>query len=551
MSFADLLSKIFRRDKKPKPDLAAARAQDAEFARTMDEGRVDSYRGAVSTPIPEDFRAPYTAPQIMRPGDLPPMSPMSAEAAPPKPKSSAIQRGISGLLGFVPKGGTQGDAADGFANIGRALMGFDSVQQMESDYNQSIAPEKLRRALETGDVEAIKRLDPETAAQVQGVDETTYTGDRQRQLDEAIAAGDIEAMRRFDPTKADELENTRNVERLGRARMLAAAVGEISGGDPEKAAAALQALTSEQQNLLTPQEMMAFEQGGVPALEAMLGAEEEEQILNLGGGSIYDTKTKEFKTAPRTPQELSELDRAEIELRRAQARNLDRQNLPGQTGKGGTAEDKEGFTASLNNLAETAVELAAAGAIGSGGEGSRNPYWAALVGAPGTEKGPNWIQGVAQLFGAEWANKFSAREAQVASAVRGFSKAAGIASTSMNSNFELRSVQETLANPFSPMEDQIAATDAMSMQYGDGTRTADYLLQSGQITDEQYADIVSKTQSFGRTIQIGVAKAKAFELEQANNPDSDVAAAAEMEDGVYTDAEKEKRYQEWLESTGR
>jgi len=178
-------------------------------------GGMPSYISAMFKKKPKAASNPAPAPKPASAHDTPEakaalnaqvdalFSEQGMEPTPKESTGSAIGRGVAGFLGFVPKGGTRGDAVDGFANFGRALLGENSVQQMESDYNDSIAPEKLRRALAEGDVEAIKRLDPQTAAQVQGVDETTYTGGRQRQYDEAVARGDVDAMRRLDPAAAD------------------------------------------------------------------------------------------------------------------------------------------------------------------------------------------------------------------------------------------------------------------------------------------------------------------------------------------------------------
>lgn len=514
MSFPKYLTDIFRSNKSGKRPSASTvakiesvKAQDAEFRRAMDNDRADSYTGLVNTPIPEDFRTQYSAPQIAPKPAPPSMATAPTQAAPPKPGSSAIQRGIAGFLGFVPQGGTRGDAADGWANIGRALMGEESVQKMESDYNQSIAPEKLRRALETGDVEAIKRLDPVVAGQVQGVDETTYTGGRQRQYDEAVAAGDIDAMRRLDPAKADERDIVRR-EGVTRAARAAAAIG---GGDPAKTEAAFASFVDETPGLLSPQERSIYQQGGMPALQAMLvePASGKDRFLSVAGG-VYDMQVQDWVEQPTKP--LTEMELADLAYKRAQTSNIyseianrgaaDKETLA-------TPEQKTDFTGSLNSIADTAVRLAKAGAIGVDGKGARTPIKSAIVGAKTKEGGQTFLGSVAQLMGDETAQIFSSRETQVDFAIRQFAAAAGIKSGSLNSNFELQNVKNALGNPFAPMEDQIAAADAMSLTYGDGTRTADYLLQSGQITQKQYDTISRRTVGFEGNIQRGVAQERA------------------------------------------
>lgn len=456
------------------------------------------------------------------------------EPMPKESRASAIQRGVAGFLGFVPEGGTRGDAADGFANIGRALLGENSVQQMESDYNQSIAPEKLRRALEEGDVEAIKRLDPATASQVQGVDDSTYKSGRQRQFDDAVARGDTEAMRRLDPEAADVRDTARREAALRAAR----AARQIGAQDPARGAAALRQFAAEAPNLFSAQELQAYEQGGSEALEAMLTGESntgKDRFLSVGGG-IYDMMNETWVEPQKV--ELTEKELLELDLLRARIGATNRSNQPKADAAGGTAgttEAKSGFTGSLNNIADTAVKLAGMGAIGVDGQGARSPLKSAIVGAKNKDGNRGLIGSIAALAGDDTAELFNARETQVDFALRQFAAAAGIKSGSLNSNFELQNVKNALGDPFAPMEAQIAAADAMSLTYGDGTRTADYLLSSGKITQRQYADIVSRTQGFTGNIQRGVA------AEQGGGADTESGSG-------FTDAEKEARYQAWKRS---
>ena len=410
MSFPKYLTDIFRSNKSGKRPSASTvakiesvKAQDAEFRRAMDNDRADSYTGLVNTPIPEDFRTQYSASQIAPKPTPPSMAPMPTQAAPPKPGSSAIQRGIAGFLGFVPQGGTRGDAADGWANIGRALMGEESVQKMESDYNQSIAPEKLRRALETGDVEAIKRLDPVVAGQVQGVDETTYTGGRQRQYDEAVAAGDIDAMRRLDPAKADERDIVRR-EGVTRAARAAAAIG---GGDPAKTEAAFASFVDETPGLLSPQERSIYQQGGMPALQAMLvePASGKDRFLSVAGG-VYDMQVQDWVEQPVRP--LTEKEQADIDYTRAQISNIYSQiserGKPDQAVTGGFA-DPAIISNNLANL-NAAIERAKdAGAVRGGQPlNAFERYVAGAMAAPGGMDDP----GAAGAYAAFFPKRFEA-----------------------------------------------------------------------------------------------------------------------------------------------
>lgn len=436
------------------------------------------------------------------------MSEQGTGADEPMPKesnASAIQRGLAGFLGFVPKGGTRGDAADGFANLGRALLGMESVQKMESDYNDSIAPEKLRRALDSGNVEAIKRIDPVEAARVQGVDKTTYDTGRQQQYDQAVARGDVEAMRRLDPEAADGRETARREAAMRAAR----AAAQIGAQDPAKGAAALKQFAAEAPNLFSPQEIQAYEQGGPQALEAMLtGAANsgKDRFLSVGGG-IYDMLNETWVEPQK--KELTEKDLLDLELLRARigAANRSNQGKAGDaSGAGGTKDQaKTGFTGSLNNIADTAVKLAGMGAIGVNGQGAKTPIKSAIVGSRNSDGNRGFVGSMASLMGDETAQLFNARETQVDFALRQFAAAAGIKTGALNSNFELQNVKNAIGDPFAPMEAQIAAADAMSLTYGDGTRTADYLLRDGKITPEQYQDILSRTQGFAGNIQRGIA----------------------------------------------
>jgi hypothetical protein len=482
-------------------------------------GGMPSYISAMFKKKPKAASTPAPAPKPASARDTPEAKAalnaqvdalFSEQGMAPEPKEStgsAIGRGLAGFLGFVPKGGTRGDAVDGFANIGRALLGENSVQQMESDYNDSIAPEKLRRALAEGDVEAIKRLDPKTAAEVQGVDETTYTDGRQRQFDEAVARGDVDAMRRLDPAAAD----LRDEARRGAALRAARAARQIGADNPEQGAAVLSRFAQEQPNLFSAQELQAFDEGGPDALEAMLTGESrsgKDRFLSVGGG-IYDMDKEEWVEAQTREPTAKEL--AEIELIRARTSAVGRSNRgtggtgAAATGTPATPEAKAGFTGSLNNIADTAVKLAGMGAIGVDGKGARTPFKSAIVGAKNKDGNRGFIGSIAALVGDDTAQLFNARETQVDFALRQFAAAAGIKSGSLNSNFELQNVKNALGDPFAPMEAQIAAADAMSLTYGDGTRTADYLLQSGKITQTQYADIASRTQGFTGNIERGVA----------------------------------------------
>lgn len=427
------------------------------------------------------------------------------EPMPQESFGSKFGRGAAGFLGFVPKGGTRGDAADGWANIGRALMGENSVQQMESDYNDSIAPERRRRALDTGDIETIKRVDPQAASQVQGVDDKSYQSQRQRQFDDAVARGDTESVRRLDPAAADERDTVRRAAAFRAAR----AASEIGAQDPARGAAALQQFAKEAPNLFSPQELQAYEQGGPRALEAILTGEgaqkNKDRFLNVGGG-LYDMDNETW-VEPQT-KDVTEKERLQLDLLRAQIGAAGRSNRG--TSKSASESDsgasKGSFSGALNNISGTAVKLARTGAIGVGGEGAPNWLRSFAVGVRNTDGSQTPISQVATLFGDDTAELFNERATQVAFATRQFAQAAGIKTGSLNSNFELQNVQLALGDPFGTMETQIAASDAMSLTYGDGIRTSDFLLQNGSITEAEYDAILRKTEGFTGNIERGVAR---------------------------------------------
>lgn len=436
----------------------------------------------------------------------------------PMPKESfgsKVGRGVAGFLGFVPKGGTRGDAADGWANIGRALMGENSVQQMESDYNDSIAPEKRRRALDTGDIETIKRVDPQAASQVQGVDDTSYKSQRQRQFDDAVASGDTESVRRLDPAAADERDTVRRAAAFRAAR----AASEIGAQDPARGAAALQQFAKESPNLFSPQELQAYEQGGPRALEAILTGEgaqkNKDRFLNVGGG-LFDMDNETW-VEPQT-KDVTERELLELDLLRARVGAAGRSNRGTSNSNRGTSESdsesdsvdaQDSFSGALNNISGTAVKLARSGAIGVGGKGAPKWLQSFAVGVRNTDGSQTPLSQAATLFGNDTAELFNERATQVAFATRQFAMAADIGTGSLNSNFELQNVQTALGDPFGTMETQIAASDAMSLTYGDGIRTSDFLLQNGSITEAEYDAIVRKTEGFTGNIERGVERYRA------------------------------------------
>lgn len=438
------------------------------------------------------------------------MSEVGTGADEPMPKEStgsAVGRGLAGFLGFVPKGGTQGDAVDGFANFGRALMGLKSVQQMESDYNDSIAPEKRRRALDTGDIETIKRIDPLEASRVQGVDETTYTGDRQRQLDEAVAAGDVDAMRRLDPEAADARDAARREAALRAAR----AARQIGSTDPTQGSAALARFAKEQPNLFSAQELQAHEQGGPDALEAMLTGESrsgKDRFLSVGGG-IYDMD-KETWVQPQT-KELTEKENLELDVLRARIGQINRSNRGSGSGAGDDDEATGGFADpaviqnNINNLSGAVERAKSAGAVRGGKD--LNPlerFVAGAMAAPGAMDDPMTAGAYASVF----PERFEA-------------------------------LQDIRASVL-PLVQSLRTLPGM-----DATRLAD--------TEKEFArlmDVVVNPNASAEQIDASVNSFLMLFRDVANVPASAPAAPAKGAP-AYTDAQKEARYQAWKRSQGQ
>lgn len=418
------------------------------------------------------------------------------DAPPPAPESTggAIGRGLAGFLGFVPQGGTRGDAADGWANLARGLLGAPSVQQVESDYNQSINPERLRRAIESGDRDAIARIDPAVARQVQQIERTdadaaiaaedrtrrisVEDGERERLLAirEAVEAGDIERVKQLDPQlHASLFGQSEKEEQSRRDRGIAATRAAERMGE-QNFPMVLDAMVADGTINLTPEELAFGKANGAQALRELLG------------------------------QEIAERDPLADAYRRAQIASLNRRGA----GSGGDEDGappskaKMKFTGTLKNLGGTTIELARAGAIGVGGEGGS---LTSILGAGAGKEGlGGTVADLATLGNVGSAPLFSRRNTQVDLAIRQFAEAAGIKTGALNSNFELQNVKNALANPLAPMEDQIAAQDAMSATYGSGELVSDYLLRQGQITPQEYADIQVRTEAFVGNIERGVAQ---------------------------------------------
>jgi len=229
-------------------------------------------------------------------------------AAPKESNSDKVMRGVSGLLGFVPKGGTRGDAADGFANIGRSLMGLNSVQQMESDYNQSVAPEKLRRALETGDAEEIARLDIG-----EGTARQRFDGNQAK----AAAAESPEVAK----ARSRKVELANAAEAMSRETGVpyGDAVGYINqqlGG-----------------GVFDDMELTAARDGGYDGLKAIIGdpVTSADRFLLTGGNTAIDLRNSnmdkiDWQSKPKTPEEM-EMFKADLAYKVSRGNLTDAQAL--------------------------------------------------------------------------------------------------------------------------------------------------------------------------------------------------------------------------------
>jgi len=343
-----------------------------------------------------------------------PVGPSNRPVGPVAPESfgSKAGRAFSGLMGFVPKGGTRGDAADGFANIGRALMGLNSVQQMESDYNDSVAPEQLRRALATGDIEAIKRLDPDSAARVQGVDKNTYNQGRQKSLDDAIAGGNFADVARIDPETGNVIENQnfkRDNEKLVGAGRAVQALQSIIQSNPGNKEQAVKKFLEQNPDTFTQSQMDAYNQGGIPALSAMVGGggalSGKDRYLSVGGG-LYDMNDGKWIESP--VQDLTDKERAEISLLEARTGQANRSNRPkgsGSEGKTGGFSDPAVVKSYVENFKSALGRAKQAGAVRGGKElNFTERAISAAMAAPGGMEDP----GVAAAYAAMFPDRFTA-----------------------------------------------------------------------------------------------------------------------------------------------
>lgn len=255
-----------------------------------------------SIPLPEmETRAPQSARARATQGFDQLMSEMNPTqaAAPRESAVGTVGRGLASFLGFVPQGGTRGDATEGFANAARALFQAPSIQQVEADYNQSLQNEKIRRAIESGDMEALSRLDPERAIRL---------GSAQRQAQ----------------SEQDAQIDSRKVY-LGRTALAISRETGMDYGD------VIERINMETGGFFSPEEVQAAKMGGHSGLMSMLGQEDpnRDRFLKVGGDTVIDldrtaSDSISWNRAPRTQEELDKT-LADIELARARGRLSDAQ----------------------------------------------------------------------------------------------------------------------------------------------------------------------------------------------------------------------------------
>lgn len=384
------------------------------------------------------------------------INPAALDDSPPPPPESrgdAIGRGIAGFLGFVPQGGTRGDAADGFANMGRAFFGAPSVQQVENDYNQSINPERLRRAVESGDREAIARIDPAVARQVQQIERTDADAeiaaeDRSRRIltedeerarllavREAVEAGDVERVKRLDPELYSSLfEQDEAEEKSRRARGVAATRAAERMGK-ENFPMVLDAMVADGTINLTPEEIAFGKANGAEALRELLG------------------------------QEIAERDPLTDAYRRAQIASLNRRG----TGAGDEVDTSPGFFRNQmsDNLAEMRSLVQAGEAVGafpSVARGRMDAIGARAANLADDATGGLLLAGTErqqyreQLESAAWAT---------ANTVRGLLEENGVkvGATQLNTEKEAERFMKVIANPNATTQTINASLDRMERAF--------------------------------------------------------------------------------------
>ena len=429
----------------------------------------------------------------------PPPETMAAPGAPTPQRGMGdrIGRGLASFLGFVPEGGYDRSPEQGVANFARALLGYKPGRQANEDYLQLTREDQLRKALETGNVDEIAKLDPKTANEVFTLGEDRGAAERNAKVREALAAGDLETLKGLNPDIYAKVVNQQNAEeearraKIGRFANVARNISDSMG--PEKAAAFLEQEVARNPKMLNEQERAIFDAGGADALVAAMGGEGRNYTRQLvdktGEYILLDPQGNQLPTGIFQDRRLQD---AQIEAQRA----LAAQRKAKAGGKKGEDGEVSGFDMRANSIVQNLIDLDNMGALSREGQ----PSMEALIDNPVGRT-------VGGAIGNEAALKFNQIDAAQKAMVRDFAKAAGIGVGSINSNFELQNVMDALSGGQGYIS-RMAAMEAVTAQYGGGTDILAPYVASGDISPADYEEIKKVAGTYSRQLTNGVQQVK-------------------------------------------
>jgi hypothetical protein len=197
-----------------------------------------------------------------------------------------LLRGIGSFLGYIPQSGTRGDRTEMIADFARGLLGEKPIREEEAELNQRMAEEMLRRALATGDVDEIARLDPDMAMKLQefGTFDEDRANIRQTRL----------TQKQIDDAAIEE-------NRVLSARRVVEGLYEATGGDPAAFSAAVQQIAQENPNVFNQVELgLASNPDGMRRYFSVAatgtGSRSKPYAVNTAqyGPIMYDPNTGQF-----------------------------------------------------------------------------------------------------------------------------------------------------------------------------------------------------------------------------------------------------------------